>query len=140
MQKMGKKLYADIILVLVLLIVALSVFVIWRLTRESGEWAVVYIDSEEAGRFPLSVDGEDSLNGGSNILVISEGRAYIKYADCPDGKCIKMGKKSLSGESIICLPNKLSIHIEGGEEVLLGMGAMADRRLGLPGNAGEELL
>ena len=120
MQKMGKKLYADIVLVLVLLITALSVFIIWRVTREPGEWAVVYVNSEEVARYSLNVDGEYPLNGGSNTLVISDGRAYMKYADCPDEKCVKMGKKSLSGESIICLPNRVSVRIMGGEEILVG--------------------
>ena len=33
---------------------------------------------------------------------------------------MKMGKKSLSGESIICLPNRVSVRIMGGEEILVG--------------------
>ena len=121
MQKIGKKLYADLILVLVLLIVALSVFILWRSTREAGQWAVVYVNGAEVCRYSLSEDGEYPLNGGSNLLVVDGGAAYMKSADCPDKKCVNMGKKSLSGETIVCLPNRLEIRIEGGEDMLVGL-------------------
>ena len=118
MPKIGKRLYADVVLVLALLILSLSVFIIWRVFAEPGRWAVVYLSGEEISRYSLSEDGEYPLNGGSNTLVIENGKAYMKYADCPDKKCVDMGKKSLSGETIICLPNEVEIRIEGGEEIL----------------------
>ena len=46
-----------------------------------------------------------------NMLVIKDGHASIKNADCPDGLCIKQGSISKSNESIICLPNKLVVRI-----------------------------
>ena len=121
MQKIGKKRYADIILILGLLIAALSVFVIWKVTRTPGRVAVVYVDSVYTARYSLELDGEYELNGGTNILVISGGKAYMKFADCPDKKCVNMGKKSLSGEWIYCLPNGVEIRIEGGDdEIIVG--------------------
>lgn len=129
MQNIGKKLYRDIALVLFLLILALSVFIIWRVTRENGEWAVVYVDGEEVYRYSLSLDGEYELNGGTNVLVIESGKAYMKFADCPDKKCVNMGKKSLSGESIVCLPNRVEVRILGGEEILVS-GVLSDKTAG----------
>ena len=120
MQKIGKKLYADVILVLVLLVCALSVFLIFLFTSSAGEWAVVRVDGEEICRYSLTIDGEYILGGGSNVLVIEDGGAYMKTADCPDKRCVNMGRKTRSGESIICLPNKLEVRIEGGEDILVG--------------------
>ena len=115
MQKMGKKLYYDIVLVLVLLILALSVFIVMRACQRDGAVAVIAVDGEEVERYSLAADGEYSLNGGTNILVISSGEAYIVEADCPDKVCVRTGKIRLSGERIVCLPNRVEVYIEGGD-------------------------
>ncbi len=36
-------------------------------------------------------------------------------ADCPDKLCVKQGKISKSGESIICLPHKVVVKISAEE-------------------------
>jgi hypothetical protein len=35
----------------------------------------------------------------------------VEEASCPDGLCKSMGRISMSGQSIICLPNKVVIEI-----------------------------
>lgn len=50
---------------------------------------------------------------GKNIVVeIDNGRARIKESDCKDKICISFGFISKCGESAICVPNRVSIHIE----------------------------
>ena len=115
-----RKNFADIILVLSLLLVSLSVFLIIALTRDDGAFAVVSVDGREVAEYPLSRDGEYSLNGGTNILVIEGGRAYMKSATCPDGLCIHQGKKHRSGERIVCLPNRVMVEIVANGEELIG--------------------
>lgn len=109
----NKKLLSDIILIGVLLIVSLSVFLIISLNKEEGTTAVVSVDGVTVAKYPLSVDGEYSLNGGTNILVIENGKAYVTYASCPDGLCKNQGRISMVGERIVCLPNKVMIEIIG---------------------------
>ncbi len=116
----NKKLLADVILVLSLLAVALSVFLIITLTREEGATVVVSVDGERVSEYSLARDGEYSLNGGTNILVIEDGRAYMKDADCPDKLCVHQGKKSYSGERIVCLPNRVMVEVVGAGEELIG--------------------
>ena len=116
----NKKLVADIILVASLLVISLSVFIVVRLTKQDGDVAVVTVNNVVVGEYSLSVDGEYSLNGGTNILVIENGKAFVTYADCPDGLCVNQGKISLTGDRIVCLPNKLMIEIRGAEEEILG--------------------
>ena len=36
-------------------------------------------------------------------------------ADCPDQLCVKQKKISLKNETIVCLPNKVVIEIEGAD-------------------------
>lgn len=116
-----KKLIADIILIASVLLVGLSVFLIVNLTKEVGNSVRVSIDGRTVGEYSLSVDGEYSLNGGTNILVIKGGRAYMKYASCPDGLCINQGEAYKIGQKIVCLPNRVMVEVIGeGEEIIGG--------------------
>ncbi len=113
-----KRLIAELILVLSILVIALP-FIIFSPAREAGAYVRVEIDKKLAAEYPLSVDGEYSLNGGTNILVIENGEAYISEAHCPNKDCItRFGKISLVGEFISCLPNKIFIEIVGDDAEL----------------------
>ena len=109
---------ADIILIVSLLLVSLSVFLIFTLSSDDGAYAVVSVGGEEVARYSLAEDGEYSLNGGTNILVIEDGEAYMKEADCPKQLCVKQGRVSKVGESIVCLENRVSVTVVGDGEIL----------------------
>ena len=111
-----KKVFADIILICILLVLALSVFLVVELTRREGAYVVVSIDGGEVCRYSLSEDGEFTLNGGTNTLVISGGKAYISEADCPDGLCVSQGKISRTGQTVVCLPHRVMLRIVGAED------------------------
>ena len=83
------------------------------LMREEGNSARVEVDGVTVGEYPLSVDGNFPLNGGTNVLVIENGEAYLSYSNCPDHLCEGMGKIRYVGESIICLPNRVAVKIVG---------------------------
>ena len=119
----NKKMLADVILIASLLLVALSVFLIVSLNREEGARVAVSVDGERVAEYPLSESGEYIINGGTNILVIEDGKAYLRYSDCPDKTCMLghsiFGKKIFYvGERIVCLPNRVMIEIVGkGDEL-----------------------
>lgn len=106
----------DLALAGILLIAAVLLLLLMRGRRTeetvSGPVAVVTVNGKEAGRYPLTDDGTFPLNGGSNVLVISDGEAWVSEANCPDRICMGMGKISKSGEFIACLPNRLIITVE----------------------------
>jgi hypothetical protein len=104
---------ADILVIAGILILALSLLAFSVLTREEGAVAVVEIDGVKVGEYSLSVDGTYPLNGGTNVLVIENGVAYLNYSNCPDHTCENTGKIHYVGQTIICLPNLLSITITG---------------------------
>ena len=103
----------DLIFISAVLVLSLLVVAIVMLTREEGAFAVVEIDGEVAGKYPLSQNGVFPLNGGTNVLVIENGTAYLNYSNCPDHTCEKTGKIRYVGETIVCLPNLLSVTITG---------------------------
>lgn len=103
----GKKLIYDAILLLSLLVVGLSALLIMRSCRTPGATVSVSVNGEEVAEYSLYQNGTFELNGGTNILVIENGEAYLSSASCPDKLCVNYGKISRVGESIICRPNKV---------------------------------
>ena len=106
----------DIILIASILVIAIAFFLIVELTKEEGAGVVVKVDGIEVAEYSLSKSGTYPLNGGTNILVIEDGRAYLSDANCPDKLCVHQGKISRTGEVITCLPNKLTVTVFGAEE------------------------
>ena len=114
--KQVPRLRYDLILIGALLAVSLAVVLITTLTRREGGYVEVEKNGELVATYSLSVNGEYSLNGGTNVLVIEGGVAYLKDANCPDKTCVKTGKIHYVGQSIICLPNEISITVRGGSD------------------------
>ena len=92
---------------------AIISLLILGLVSKSGATVEVTHEGDVIAVYSLYDNGEYSLLDGKNILVIDNGEAYMKYADCPDGTCVKTGRISRVGESIICLPNKLALTVRG---------------------------
>ena len=113
----NKKLRADLILILSLLLLGVVLLAVTRGGKaESGAYVVVYVDGEESARYPLSKNGSYSLNGGTNTLVIEDGWAWMSDAQCPDKICVSMGRIRNSSGVIVCLPNRLYVTVEGADD------------------------
>lgn len=114
-----KRLKADILLIAALLLIGAALLVVQLLHRSEGGEAVVYVNGERRAAYPLSEEREVRLvsdDGTSyNILVIRDGCADVTEAGCPDKICVHMHTIRYEGETIICLPNRTEIRIEGGE-------------------------
>ena len=113
-MKRSKKLYDVILIVSLLLICAISISAL-LIFRKEGKSVLIEVDGKIVAVYSLSKSGEYTLNGGSNILIIKDGAAYIKEADCPDKTCVRRGKISHSGESAVCLPNRVSVRVTGND-------------------------
>ena len=109
----------DIFLLAGLLAIFLVLGAVLLLTRENGATVVVRVAGEETAIFRLDETTTyviDGAIGGTNELVIENGEVWLKDASCPDQLCVHQGKIRYVGESIICLPNKISVTIEGEPE------------------------
>ena len=114
----------EILLTTAVLLAAGGLFLLQRTAALSGGdgIAAVYEGKERTAAYPLSEDIEVTLRpqgGGYNRLVIRDGEAWIEEADCPDRLCAGQGHISKTGQSLICLPHKLTVTIEGGERAEL---------------------
>ena len=85
-------------------------------------------NSQAADRVTVKVDGKvvysetldketefnaEGYEGGYNRIVVKDGKVSVTEADCPDKVCVNTGEISKSGDTIVCLPHKLVVEIEG---------------------------
>lgn len=99
---------------------------------------VISVGGQETERIPLTrlpdaptrIDGEngytlwlslsvDDLSGGETPGV------YVSESDCPTQDCVHTGTITRAGQSIVCLPAQIVIHLEGtapadGPDVIVG--------------------
>lgn len=132
---------ADIILFIALVIIGLAASASLTFSHgEAGNDARVIIESggDLYARYPLSenrtvvvpapkqngadapaTDPDDTASAQYdhyNIVVISGGSVSVTEASCKNQVCVKHREISRTGESIVCLPNRLVVRIEGGSE------------------------
>ena len=113
-----KKHKNDILLILAVIVAAGALWLYTLASRENGAEAVVTVAGEELCRMPLNEDAQLLIGEGekTNLLVISGGTARIAEAGCPDRVCVNSGEISFGGQTVVCLPHKLVVSIEGGAD------------------------
>lgn len=117
----GRKFRNDIILVVSLLLAVSLIGIAVFLSGEDGEYVSVTHNGNPWGEFSLAKDEEINIVTGEsgecyNVLVIKDGEAYVKEASCPDGICSSHRPISRTGESIVCLPNRIVITVKASQE------------------------
>ena len=76
---------------------------------------IILKDGEVYGSYPLTKDRIIEI-GETNICEIHGGEVKMTHADCPDQICVHSIPISRYGGTIVCLPNKIILRIEGAEE------------------------
>ena len=111
----------DIIIIISLLALAAVLFAFSLATGgREGAQAVVSVNGRTEAVLPLDKDAEYTVNaeGHTNVIRVEDGAVFMRLADCPDGYCIDQGAISKTGEMIVCLPNRVTVTIDGTEEQL----------------------
>lgn len=111
----------DLILLVVLLAVAaLGFYFFYFRSRPQGGQVQITIDGTVYGTYSLGKEQEiqipDASGATTNVLLIKDGKAKMIEANCPDKLCEYQNAISKSGESIICLPNKVVVTVTGKQE------------------------
>ena len=106
---------ADIILFIVLVLLGGALAFPALFMSENGETVKVTVNGKLYGTYRLSDDQEVKISEGKNVntLRIKDGTAEMIHASCKNQICVHEGKISRSGQSIVCLPNRVSVTIEG---------------------------
>ena len=108
----------DIFLIVALLAVAvIGIACLFLFRRPGGEVVIYYPSGREYGRYPLGENRVISFTGESadhsNTVVIHDGQVYMESASCPDQLCVKHRPVAYVGETIVCLPHRVVVKIEG---------------------------
>ncbi|MBR6473731.1 MAG: NusG domain II-containing protein [Firmicutes bacterium] len=106
---------ADIIL-LILIVAAGLIISFGPLAKEAGGTDVrVTLNGDTYGIYSLFEDQtiEIESDGHRNVIIIEDGTARMESSTCKNQICVDHGRISLIGDSIVCLPNRVVIEIEG---------------------------
>lgn len=109
---MNKKIRNDIILVLSLAALA-GLLLLFTAFSDKGAYAEVTVDGELYGVYRTDRDTTVDING-TNTLVIKDGEVFMQSACCENRTCVKQGAITKVGESIICLPNRVTVTLTDG--------------------------
>lgn len=106
---------ADVILFILIIVLGLIIS-FGPLHKAAGGTEVrISCDGKLYGIYDLNVDQtiEVTENGHTNVISIEGGKVWMESATCHNQICVKKGAITLSGDSIVCLPNKVTVEITG---------------------------
>ena len=108
---------AVVIFFVTMLAVLIGVLFVLKTGTDKGETVVVYQEGKKIQELSLYEDREILIeNSYTNKLVVKQGKAAIVESDCPGMDCVHSGWIKDMGRSLICLPNRVEIRIEGETE------------------------
>jgi hypothetical protein len=89
----------------------------WFIGEDSGAYAVISHDGGEE-RLPLAEERTLTVDGpvGRTVIVIEDGTVRIRESDCPQKLCVRLGAVDRAGESLVCVPNRVVVTVEGGAD------------------------
>ena len=106
----------DVVVISFVIMLAILIGVVfWMKTgTEQGNAVVVYQEGEKIQEIPLDKDTEVLIeNNYTNKLIVRDKKVAIVESDCPGMDCVHSGWISGKGRSLVCLPNRVEIRIEG---------------------------
>ena len=107
----------DALVVLAVLLLALALGARpYFSAKSAGELTVsVAIDGETVERRALSAytGGTYESRGYTLIVAVENGAVRVSESDCPNQDCVHSGAISRAGQSIVCLPARVAVTLEG---------------------------
>ncbi|PMQ02358.1 MAG: hypothetical protein CBR30_01515 [Dictyoglomus sp. NZ13-RE01] len=106
---------------IVLFSILIIAFIIWVYFYTSGQafYLVVEVNNKEVMRINLAKIQEKKVFSVEGVI----DKSYFEYdpkygvrmiaSPCPDKLCVKQGWIKKVGESIVCLPNRVVLRLEG---------------------------
>ena len=123
--KLKPTLWDGLVVLLVLALTVGSAFSVWGGEKDSGELTVVIsVDGEEVERCPLTEFPDEEIRYSGNGYTLNVALAEelypdefgvkVVHSDCPTQDCVHTGTITRGGQSIVCLPARIIIQLEGG--------------------------
>ena len=106
----------DVIVIGFVIMLAILIGVVFWIKTGNGEGntVVVYREGEKIQELSLNKNTEVFIEiSYTNKLVVKDKKVAIVESDCPGMDCVHSGWISGKGRSLVCLPNRVEIRIEG---------------------------
>lgn len=107
---------ADVILAAALIVTGLVMSWFFTAGQSDGSELVITRAGKVFGTYSLTEDRTIEVRQDSHInkITIKNGKVSMSFSDCHGQDCVKQHAISRTGESIVCLPNKIMLEIRGG--------------------------
>lgn len=102
----------DLLLILTILFAALLIFLGLRLFSRAGEAVEITVNGEVTGVYPLSEDRTIPVSDCAEVR-IEGGKAFMAFSDCPNQICVRHAPIARAGQTVVCLPNGITVRILG---------------------------
>lgn len=107
-----KKLRNDFILIGAFLLIAVLVAIIFFTCSKKDDLEVIVYHKEEL-IYQGNLKDDYELEIQSVQIVIENQSVFVKQSNCKDQICVLQHPIHYAGQSIICLPNQVSIQLKG---------------------------
>lgn len=97
---------------IILSVVAVFVASIVLLFAVSKQGSRVIIKQNNKIVYDKSIAINNTVKTESNTVTIKDGKVYMSQSNCKNQICVKTNEIKKKGESIICLPNKVTVEIK----------------------------
>lgn len=114
------KKFTKLDLFLYLIVFSLIIYLIINADRD-GKSDFVTIKTESGNyRYNLDKDQIHTFSGpvGETIIEIKDNKVHILSSDCHNKTCVESGYIENGGQTLVCLPNKIVVKIEGNSDVI----------------------
>ena len=122
--KLRPTLWDGLVVLLTLALAIGSAFIVWGGQEQTGELTVVIsVDGQDVERCPLAELSDNDSVYSHNGYTLKVGMSYPIYpdkpcirvveSDCPTQDCVHTGEIYRAGQSIVCLPARIIIALEG---------------------------
>lgn len=110
--------FGDKILFCILLLSAILSLYFIVPADSDAEFVSIRVQGVEQAKLPLSKNKLLTLAGaaGEATIEIKNGQVRIVASDCPQQICVKTGRIKRQGEIIVCVPNRIIVHITGNHD------------------------
>ena len=106
----------DVVVISFVMMLAVLIGVLFARTTgtDKGETVAIYQDGSKIQEISLHENTEILIeNSYTNRVMVKDEKVAIVESDCPGMDCVHSGWIGGKGRSIVCLPNRVEIRIEG---------------------------
>ena len=109
----------DLKMILIVMLIIGILFLVYFFNKKEANEALVYHGTDLILTIDLNIDKEYVVQGdnGNVVIKVLDKKIKVKEENSPYHLCSKQGYISNSGESIVCLPNKIIIELPSNDGI-----------------------